>query len=60
MKNSNFQTIILVAQNILQNESLLSLAAEDHCKYMADKNKLTHFQRNKYKKTPKNEKTKLK
>lgn len=38
----------------LKNDGLLHLAAEDHVNYMSDKDKSTHFQRNKYKKTPKN------
>lgn len=38
----------------LKNDGLLHLAAEDHVNYMSNKDKLTHFQRNKFKKTPKN------
>jgi uncharacterized protein YkwD len=38
----------------LKNDILLNLAATDHTNYMANKNKLTHFQRNRIKKNPKN------
>ena len=38
----------------LKNDILLNLAATDHTNYMANKNKLTHYQRNKIKKNPKN------
>lgn len=38
----------------LQNETALASASEDHANYMRDKQKLTHKQRNKTKRTPKN------
>ncbi|HLV41485.1 MAG TPA: CAP domain-containing protein [Brumimicrobium sp.] len=38
----------------LRVETALSLASEDHAKYMLDKEKLTHKQRNRHKRTPKN------
>ena len=38
----------------LYNDTLLSAAGIDHSNYMAQKDKLTHFQRKKDKKTPKN------
>lgn len=38
----------------LENESLLYPAANDHANYMLAKEKVTHFQRSKLKKTPKN------
>lgn len=38
----------------LKNESLLEPAANDHSSYMQSKDVLTHYQKNKIKKTPKN------
>lgn len=38
----------------LYNEPLLSPAGNDHCIYMSNHDKLTHFQKSKSKKTPKN------
>lgn len=43
-----------VKSGALVNEKALSFPAEDHAKYMAAKQKLTHFERKKNKKTPKN------
>lgn len=39
---------------LLQNEKDLWLAADDHARYMAKNNTITHFQRDKTKKNPKN------
>lgn len=38
----------------LYNEPLLNSAAKDHSDYMSEKDMITHFQKNKFKKTPKN------